>query len=419
MNEQKKYIILLDENNTSAVKKAEKDLGITLTSSAELSSTVRAQQVFDSGNSLYLKNLGIAVLDKVEAEKIAKTVNKSSSSVIYWEEEQEFTTQLETDLIGDMRNHITQLSERLDNLEGFLKEKEKEKPLVENMTWGLTAIGQEMSKFTGKGIDIAILDTGFYLQHPDFVGRKITGKSFINDQAWDFDGNGHGTHCAGIAAGYKSLVDGLRYGIAHNANLDISKVLGDKGNGSTSSILDAIDRCIEKKHKVISLSLGTPVRIGQNPSKIFEHIGNKALKNNCLIIAAAGNNSNRPNIPRPVSSPGNAESFMAVAALTDKREVAKFSNAGINVSNGGRIDVAAPGVSIFSSFSKNAPGKLLYKKMNGTSMAVPHVTGVAALYFEAFPNASASEIWLKLEKRSKQLSNQLVRNVGQGLIQSI
>ena len=109
----------------------------------------------------------------------------------------------------------------------------------------------------------------------------------------------------------------------------------------------------------------------------------------------------------------------AVSALTKSLKVADFSNAGINAGNGGRTDVSAPGVGVFSSYSLNSSKKLLYHTMNGTSMAVPHVAGVAALYWEAFPEASATDIWLKLEKRSKQLSNQLTRDVGLGLVQAI
>src|SRR5690606_24594290 len=186
----------------------------------------------------------------------------------------------------------------------------------------------------------------------DFVGRSIEGKSFISGESWDSDGNGHGTHCAGTAVG-NSSGDGKRYGVAHEADIFIGKVLSDGGSGSTSGIVDAIDWALEKNCKVISMSLGSPVGVGENPSLIFERAGEKALEKGCLLIAAAGNDSTRPDFVRPVSSPANAKSIIAVAAIDEAFNVARFSNAGLNTGTGGRVDLCAPGVDIFSSYSKN------------------------------------------------------------------
>ncbi len=414
-----KYVILLDDEDKSSIRKTEKQLSVKLTSSAELSSKTRAHDIFESGSGIYLKNLGIAIIDNYEIDKLKKLSIASHSPVLYWEEEKKFKTQMELNLINEIRSDITQLNLKINQLEHILLEKVNEKPNSDNMTWGLSAIGLDLSKYSGKGVDICILDTGFYLGHPDFEERNISGKSFIPDQAWDVDAHGHGTHCVGTAAGNISHIDQVRYGIAYESNIIIAKVLDDLGDGTTSGIIDALDNCIEKNYKLVSMSLGSPVKIGEKPSPIFEHIGKKALENNCLIIAAAGNDSKRPNLPKPVNSPANAESIMSIAALTESLTVANFSNAGINAGNGGRADLSAPGVGIFSSYSLNSSKKTLYNTMNGTSMATPHVTGVAALYWEAFPNASATDIWLKLEKRSKQLSSQLARDVGQGLVQAV
>ena len=412
-----KYIIQLKDDSRSSLRKTEKDLSLKFTSSAELSSTVRAQDVLSSGNGLFLKNLGLAIVEDYEIDKLRSLTNASSNPIIYWEEDRIFTPVVELDLINSMKAQIEDLTGALDQLELLIKQNNK--PIVENnFTWGLQAIGMELSNYTGKGVDICILDTGFYAEHPDFKGRNITGKSFVPGEQWDLDMHGHGTHCAGTAAGFISKIDQKRYGVAHEANIAISKVLSDSGSGSTSAIVDAIDNSLEKGHKVISMSLGSPVRIGEQPSPIFEQVGKKALENNTLVIAAAGNDSNRPTLPKPVSSPANAESIMAVAALDEALKVARFSNGGINASNGGRIDISAPGVNVFSTSSKHAGAGNLYQTMNGTSMATPHVAGLAALYWEAFPQLSAEGIWLKLEKRAKQLTNQLLRDVGQGLAQT-
>jgi len=413
----KKYIIQIADDSKTGIRKSEKDLSIKFTSSAALSSTVRAQDILDSGNGLFLKNLGLAIVEDCEIEKLQKITNASTNPIIYWEEEREFRPVIELDLISEMKGTIIDLQQKVDQLETLIKE---QNPIVknQNFTWGLNAISRELSEYSGKGVDLCVLDTGLYVAHPDFKDRNISGKSFIQGEAWDFDGNGHGTHCTGTAAGFISHIDGTRYGVAHEANIAIGKVLSDSGTGSTSGIIDAIDNSLEKGHKIISMSLGSPVSIGEKPSPIFEQIGQRALQNNCLIIAAAGNDSNRPNLPKPVSSPANTESIMAVAALDQNLNVASFSNGGLNASNGGRIDISAPGVDIFSTYSKNAIGNKLYNTISGTSMATPHVAGIAALLWEAYPESSAEGIWLKLEKRAKELSNQLFRDVGSGIVQA-
>ena len=413
----KKYIIQLIEDKRQDIKNTQRDLGITLTSSAELSSTVRAQDVMDSGNGLYLKNLGIAIVENLELEKIVNAQAKLSNPIVYWEEERLFKPVDELALLTELKEDLKAFSHRIEELEARLEAIQNSKH--NSFTWGLNAIGLGQSKYTGKGIDLCVLDTGFYKDHPDFADRNVTGKSFISGENWDVDMHGHGTHCAGIAAGNFSISEKIRYGVASEVNLCIGKVLSDSGNGSTSAILDAIDNSLEKKHKIISMSLGSPVSIGEKPSPIFEQIGQRALANNSLLIAAAGNDSKRPNLPKPVSSPANAESIMAVAALDESLRVASFSNGGLNASNGGRVDIAAPGMEIYSSYSANSRLGKMYRKMNGTSMATPFVSGIAALYWEAFPNASAEGIWLKLEKGAKKLNNQLYRDIGQGIVQAL
>jgi len=418
MDTNDKFILLLNENDKTAIRKTEKELGTSITSSAELSSKVRANDILNSGNSLHLKNLGIVIIDKEAEEKISKFSLKRSSTIKYYEKSRLiFRPVSELELIEKIRKSAEDSLQNIRDLEDYLRSKQNQNN--DRFTWGLNAIKMNETDLDGQDVDICILDTGFYKEHPDFVGRDISGKSFVPNQLWEDDRNGHGTHCTGTAAGFKSSENGIRYGLASGARIAIGKVLDDEGNGATDWILDGLDNCIEKNYKVISMSLGAPVGIGEAPNPIFEHVGNMALQNNCLIIAAAGNDSNRPGLPRPVSMPANSESFMAVAALEKSLKVADFSNGGINVSNGGKIDVSAPGVGVYSSYSPNALGNKLYASLNGTSMATPHVAGLAALYFQAFPTLSASDIWRKLEKRAKQLNNQQIRDVGNGLVQAI
>ncbi|HBU45887.1 MAG TPA: protease, partial [Porphyromonadaceae bacterium] len=121
---------------------------------------------------------------------------------------------------------------------------------------------------------------------------------------------------------------------------------------TTSSIIDAIDWAITKKFRIISLSLASPVKLNEKPSVLFETVGIRALDSNCLIIAAAGNDSKRPALPVPVSAPANSLSIMAVAAIDNQMRIARFSNAGINAATGGNVNVCAPGVDVLSSYPK-------------------------------------------------------------------
>lgn len=413
----KKYIIQLKEDKRQDIKNTQRDLGVTFTSSAELSSTVRAQDIMDAGNGLYFKNLGVAIVEDLEIAKIESAQSKLSNPIVYWEEERTFKPVDELEMLTELKEDMKAFSQRIEELEVLIEANKNSNQ--NSFAWGLNAVGLAKSKYTGKGIDLCVLDTGFYKDHPDFADRIINGKSFITGENWETDIHGHGTHCAGIAAGNFSISEKIRYGVAYEANLIIGKVLSDRGMGSTSAILDAIDNSLEKKHKIISMSLGSPVSIGEKPSPIFEQIGQRALANNTLLIAAAGNDSKRPGLPKPVSSPANAESIMGIGALDEALRVASFSNGGLNASNGGRVDISAPGTGIFSSYSANSKLGKIYRKMNGTSMATPFVSGIAALYWEAFPNASAEEIWLKLEKGAKKLDNQLYRDIGQGIVQAI
>ena len=131
-----------------------------------------------------------------------------------------------------------------------------------------------------------------------------------------------------------------------------------------------------------------------------------------LIVAAAGNDSSRPGLTNPVSHPANCPSIMAVAALDPALAIASFSNRGINP-DGGQVDIAAPGVNVFSSW----PMPARYRRLQGTSMATPHVAGIAALYAEADPAARGAALWQALAGAARRLSLPGT-DVGAGLVQA-
>ena len=259
-------------------------------------------------------------------------------------------------------------------------------------TWGVAAVGAADSPFTGKGIRIAVLDTGIDAGHPDFEGRELVTKSFVPGLAAD-DVRGHGTHCAGIAAGPRAQGNRPRYGVAPEAEIYVGKVLDDSGNGAETDILAGMAWAIEQQCQVVSMSLGRAVQPGESYSLAYERLGRLALERGSLIVAAAGNNSSRRfGYIAPVAAPANAPSIMAVAAIDPEGAVADFSCGGLNP-EGGEIDLAAPGIDVFSSY----PRPQVYRSLSGTSMACPHVAGVAALWAEADASLRGQSLFERLK----------------------
>ncbi len=279
-------------------------------------------------------------------------------------------------------------------------------------TWGLQATRVLQSNFSGRGIRVAVLDTGLDLNHADFRGRAINSQSFIVGEAVQ-DGNGHGTHCIGTACGTRRPGVGPRYGIAFNAHIFAGKVLSNAGRGSDGAILAGINWALVNRCQVISMSLGRGVRPGERPTRNYEIAGRRALRAGTLIVAAAGNDSSRPFFVRPVGSPANAATIAAVAAIDANLRVARFSNAGINP-GGGEINLAGPGVNVHSSW----PMPLRLRSISGTSMATPHVAGIAALIAEEVPSARGVQLYREMRRRARRLP--LPRtDVGNGLVEAV
>jgi subtilisin family serine protease len=277
-------------------------------------------------------------------------------------------------------------------------------------TYGLELTGVLGSRFGGSGIKVAVLDTGFDLNHPDFAGRLIVTQSFVPGESVQ-DGHGHGTHCIGVACGPKTPSILPRYGVAFGASIFAGKVLSNQGSGADGGILDGINWAVAQGCQVISMSLGAAAQPGQPFSGVFETVAQRAAQRGTIIVAAAGNDSRRPLQIQPVSHPANCPSIVAVGALDISSNVAPFSNGGVNP-NGGEVNVAGPGVGVYSSF----PMPQRYRTLSGTSMATPHVAGILALYAEATALRGFALVNAMLPHSRRIFP---VRDFGWGLVQAI
>jgi subtilisin family serine protease len=273
-------------------------------------------------------------------------------------------------------------------------------------TWGLQVTNVVQSPYSGRDVKVAVLDTGLNLAHPDFAGRKITSQSFVPGESVE-DGYGHGTHCIGTACGPLRPPTLPRYGVAHESEIFVGKVLNDRGSGSDGQILAGINWAVANRCRVVSMSLGALTTVGETFSPIWEGVARQASEAGTLIIAAAGNTGPFG----PVNRPANCPSIMAIAAVDVRLKVASFSAPARNPD--GLVDIAGPGVDVYST----VPMPTRYQTFSGTSMATPHVAGIAALLAEANPEASPAEIWRRLIQTARPLRLPS-RRVGAGLVQA-
>lgn len=280
--------------------------------------------------------------------------------------------------------------------------------------WGISAIKADVSAYSGRGIRVAVLDSGFNAAHTDFGSRQIISKSFVPNDNTTQDQRGHGTHCIGTACGGQ---DGqhLRYGIAGASEIYVGKVFTHQGSTAGSWILDAIEWAVANQCRVVSMSFGASVLPNQGIDRVYELAARDALQRNCILVAAAGNNSSRSiGVVAPVNSPANCPSIVAVGAVDAHDEVADFSCSSIN--NNQTVDIVGPGVGVYSSWV-NTPAYPSYRTISGTSMATPHVAGALALLWEKYPNYTAPDIVAELMKLARPL-NSSASDVGVGLVQA-
>lgn len=268
-------------------------------------------------------------------------------------------------------------------------------------------------RFTGRGINVAVLDTGIH-PHPDLINptnRIISFVDLVNDKRNPYDDNGHGTHVAGCIAanGYQSK--GKYRGPAFEARLMGVKVLNKTGGGSLSTVIEGVNWCINSKEKIhaMCLSLGATAELtsAEDPMCIAVR---KAWEAGIVVCAAAGNDGPRE---KTVGSPGIEPSIITVGAMDDRGTLdrsddvlAPFSSRGPTIDNQIKPDIVAPGTNIISLQSPNAYlNKMLlknnatengYTSMSGTSMATPIVVGLVAQLLEKYPQMTPDQVKRKL-----------------------
>ncbi|MEU1839815.1 S8 family serine peptidase [Micromonospora chersina] len=262
--------------------------------------------------------------------------------------------------------------------------------------------------YDGKGSTVAVLDTGVDTNHPDLTGKIRDAVSFVPGSDTG-DRRGHGTHVASTVAGTGAASGGTEKGVAPGADLVIGKVLDDNGSGLNSWIIAGMEWAAQHA-RVVNMSLGS-----QEPSDgtdpMAQAVERLTADTGTLFVIAAGNSYGEATI----GSPGAADAALTVAAVDGKDVRAAFSSQGPRFGdNGLKPDISAPGVQILAARAAQSPGTGSYVKMNGTSMATPHVAGAAAIVAAKHPDWSAGRIKDALMSASKTLAGTTPYQVGSG-----
>ncbi|HBN08663.1 MAG TPA: hypothetical protein DD435_08450 [Cyanobacteria bacterium UBA8530] len=239
--------------------------------------------------------------------------------------------------------------------------------------WGYSTANVFQAWDLGRGssaIKVAVIDTGIDYRHPDLAGRVIKGRDFINEDSDPLDDHGHGTHCAGVIGAIADNGIGLA-GVAGGVSIIAIKVLDSEGSGPLSAVASGIQEAKRLGANIINLSLGD-----SSNSAILQSAIAEAVNAGITVVAAAGNDGTSRKY-YPAAYPG----VISVGALDISDYKAGFSN------YGDWVKVAAPGVNIVSTMPNSG-----YAPMSGTSMASPHVAGLAALLLSLEPDLTPSQV---------------------------
>lgn len=266
--------------------------------------------------------------------------------------------------------------------------------------------------FTGKGVTVAVLDTGYDAKHADLTGVVTGSKDFTNSPDGVKDTEGHGTHVASTVAGRGTASGGKYVGVAREASLLIGKVCSSDGC-SFDAILAGMEWAARSGAKVVNLSLGDNDSDGTDP--ISKAVNALTAQYGTLFVAAAGNSGTAT---KP-GSPAAADAALAVGSVSRQDAPSDFSTRGPRVGDYAvKPDIAAPGEGIVAA---RAAGTLddyavdeRHARLSGTSMATPHVAGAATILYQQHPDWSPAQIKAHLMSTSKAIAKAGPYEAGSG-----
>lgn len=256
---------------------------------------------------------------------------------------------------------------------------------------------------TGKGVGVAVLDTGIYL-HEDFKNRVAVFRDFVNGKGGAYDDNGHGTHISAIIGGDGASSQGAFRGVAPGCRLISAKVLDNKGNGFASDVLTGLRWIREHRGeygiRIVNISVGSLSRNDMIENSLLVKGVNAAWDDGLIVVVAAGNHGPGR---MSITTPGISRKVITVGCSDDYKEVDVMGNRMVDYSGRGptmacicKPDIVAPGSGIISCC--NEPGRDFSK--SGTSMSTPLVSGAIALLLEKHPQLSNRDVKLRIRDRA-------------------
>ena len=311
--------------------------------------------------------------------------------------------------------------ERLRQLPGFksVTEDKKVYALIADSAYQIRADYAWANAITGQGVNVCVVDTGIDYTHPDLINRVVKQYNFADGNSDAMDGNGHGTHVAGIIASQGLMYRGMSYDVA----LFAAKVLDDSGSGYESDVAAGIQWCVQEGADVINLSLGEGLYSETCDGTEMAQAVNEAVDAGVVVVCASGNDGN----PDAIVSPACASKVIAVGSVDKIDSISSYSDGGVE------LDVVAPGgdqfggenypeiVAPFSTLVSGDPLLCMYYlgeqcydnyfvveggrfiRAVGTSMAAPHVAGAAALLLEENPSLTPAQVKDVLEQSADDL----------------
>ena len=271
---------------------------------------------------------------------------------------------------------------------------------------------------TGKGVGVAVLDTGVYL-HEDFKDRVTAFADYVNQRPQPYDDNGHGTHISAMIGGSGASSEGKYRGVAPGCSLISVKVLDHKGNGYASDVLAGLkwirEHMQEYGIRIVNISVGSLSRRDMTENSILVRGVNAAWDDGLVVVVAAGNHGPGR---MTITTPGISRKVITVGCSDDHKEVEVMGSRMVDYSGRGptaacicKPDLVAPGCSVVSCSSRADK----YTIKSGTSMSTPIVSGAVALLLERFPDMTNKDVKLRLRESSVDIG--LPRNQqGWGLL---